>query len=66
MSANTTTSRQRKPGSTYRPPKDQEARDRANAYQRQYRQDHPDRARAWRDAYIVRRAARIMEGGERG
>lgn len=62
MSTNVKT---RKPGSTYRPPKDQEARDRANAYQRQYRQEHPDRARAWRDAYILRKAARIMErGGE--
>ena len=61
MSTNTRT---RKPGSTYRPPKDQAARDRANAYQRDYRRAHPDRARAWRDAYIMRKAARIMEGGE--
>ena len=60
----TTDTRTRKPGSTYRPPKDQAVRDRANAYQRQYRRDHPDRTRAWREAYILRKAARIMEGGE--
>lgn len=60
----TTNTRTRKPDSTYRPPKDQEARDRANAYQREYRRTHPEKARAWRDTYILRKAARIMEGGE--
>lgn len=65
MTNDKTQQRQRKPGSTYRPPVDQDARDRYNAYQREYRRTHPDKARAWRDTYILRKAARIMaEGGE--
>lgn len=36
-----------------------EARARYNAYQRDYRRRNPDKTRRWRDAYIIRRAARL-------
>lgn len=29
-------------------------------YLRRYRAEHPDKVRAWRDAYILRRAARLQ------
>ena len=56
--------------STYRKPATDQARERANAYQRQYRRNNPDRVKAWRDNYALRRAdklrdqARQQEGGE--
>lgn len=56
--------------STYRRPASKEARERANAYLRRYRAEHPERVRAWRNAYILRKAARILaeqadhKGGE--
>lgn len=44
---------------------------RRNDYQRTYRAANPDKARAWREAYILRKAdrlraehARQQEGGE--
>lgn len=45
--------------STYRRPASKEARERANAYLRRYRAEHPERVRAWRNAYILRKAARL-------
>ena len=41
-------------------PQTDERRQRANAYLRQYRAEHPEKVRQWRDAYILRRAARLM------
>lgn len=35
------------------------ARAKHNAYQREYRRLHPEKTRQWRDAYIMRRAARL-------
>lgn len=55
--------------STYVKPKSDEARIRANARQRAYRQNHPDKAKEWRERYILRKADRLraeqaqMEGG---
>lgn len=49
-----------------------EQRERLNAYQRRYRAEHPDATRAWRDAYVLRRAAKLQAemnqngGAERG
>lgn len=34
-------------------------REQYNAYQREYRRRNPDKARQWRDAYIMRKAARL-------
>ena len=45
--------------STYRRPATDEARERANAYRRKYRAEHPDKAKAWRLNYIKRAAARL-------
>jgi len=45
--------------SSYRRPATDEARERANSYQRQYRRANPDRVREWRERYIVRKAAQI-------
>lgn len=53
-------------GSTYRRPVSDEARERANAYLRRYRAEHPERVRKWRDDYILRRAARIQAERESG
>ena len=57
--------------STYVKPKSDEARIRANARQRAYRQAHPDKAKEWRERYILRKAdqlraqqAQPAEGGE--
>lgn len=56
--------------STYRKPATDQARERANAYQRQYRRNNPDRVKAWRDNYALRRAEKLradqtkQEGGE--
>ena len=36
-----------------------EQRERNAARLREYRKAHPDRVRAWRDAYILRKAERI-------
>lgn len=43
------------------------------AYLRRYRAEHPDKVRAWRDGYILRKAARLQaeaaeaeRGGEHG
>ena len=45
---------------TYRRPATDEAREKANAYRRRYRQENPERVKRWRDDYIMRRAARLM------
>lgn len=49
-----------------RKPMTPEQRERWNAYQRRYRQQHKDRVAVWRDAATLRRAARLLElrGGE--
>ena len=59
--ANTTT----QPGSTYRRPATDEAREKRNAYMRRYRREHPGKTREWRQNYIKRAAARLAtaEGG---
>lgn len=44
---------------TTKRPMTPEQRERANAYLRQYRADHPDKVRAWRRNYILRAAARM-------
>ena len=36
-----------------------EQRERYNAYQREYRQRNPDKARRWQRDYIMRKAARL-------
>ena len=46
--------------STYRRPATAEARERANAYRRRYRKEHPEAVKRWRDGYILRRAARLQ------
>lgn len=51
-----TTSRKR----TYTP----EQRAAQAAYLRQYRAAHPDAVRRWRDAYTLRRAARLQADAE--
>lgn len=43
----------------YRRPASPEAREKRNAYMRRYRAEHPDKTRAWREAYIMRTAARL-------
>ena len=45
--------------STYKRPATDEARERANAYRRKYRAEHPDKVQEWRRNYIQRAAARI-------
>lgn len=40
-------------------PQTEEQRARFNAYQRDYRRRNPDKARAWRESYIIRKAARL-------
>lgn len=49
-------------------PQNDEQRARWNDYQRVYRATHPERVRAWRDRYIVRKAQRLMaeRGGDLG
>lgn len=41
-----------------------EQRQRNREYLRAYRAAHPERVKAWRDAYIVRRAARLRAEAE--
>lgn len=41
-----------------------EQRQRNREYLRAYRAAHPDKVKAWRDAYIVRRAARLRAEAE--
>lgn len=49
---------------TRRYPQTDEQRQRYNAYQREYRQRNPDKARRWQQDYILRKAARLA--AERG
>ena len=60
-----TQQQQAKKRSSYRAPVSEEARQHRNAYLRKYRKEHPDKARAWRQNYIKRAAARLeaAEGG---
>ena len=37
-----------------------EQRERHNAYMRQYRAEHPEKTREWRDRYIMRRAEKLQ------
>ena len=37
-----------------------EQRQRHNAYQRRYRSENKERVRQWRDAYTLRRAAKLL------
>ena len=39
----------------------EQRRQRANEYARNYRHAHPERVKVWRDNYVLRRAARIIE-----
>jgi len=45
-------------------PRKTEARERFNAYQREYqrtyRQRNPEKVRKWRDTYIIKKAARLQ------
>lgn len=41
-----------------------EQRQRNREYLRAYRAAHPERVKAWRDAYIMRRAARLRAAAE--
>ena len=41
-----------------------EQKQRNREYLRAYRAAHPERVRAWRDAYIMRRAARLRAAAE--
>ena len=41
-------------------PRTDEQRERMNAYLRQYRREHPEKVRQWRDDYIKRRAAKLL------
>lgn len=41
-------------------PRTEEQRQRMNAYLRQYRAEHPERVKRWRDNYIKRRAAKLL------
>lgn len=47
-----------------------EQRQRSNEYIKRYRHAHPERVRAWRDAYILRRAEKLQAeargGADRG
>ena len=53
---------------TYRRPATDEAREKANAYRRRYRQENPERVKRWRNDYIMRKAARLMaeQAADRG
>ena len=59
-----------KTGTTYRRPASEAARLHANEYRRQYAKANPERVKAWRDNYIIRKAARLQatpavpEGGD--
>lgn len=50
----------------YRRPKSEAARENRNAYMRKYRREHPDKARAWRENYILRAAERLQAAQEEG
>ena len=41
-----------------------EQRERYNAYQREYRARNPERVRAWREAYYIRKAAKLTAQAE--
>ena len=64
------TSSKTKTGTTYRRPASEAARLHANEYRRQYAKANPERVKAWRDNYIIRKAARLQaaqgvpEGGD--
>lgn len=51
-------------GSRY--PRTVEQRQRLNAYLRQYRAEHPEKVKAWRDAYIKRRAEKLLAAEQAG
>lgn len=51
-------------GSRY--PRTVEQRQRLNAYLRQYRAEHPERVKRWRDNYIKRRAEKLLAAEQAG
>lgn len=46
---------------TYRPPRDEAEAQRRREYSRAYRKAHPDKVRAWNNAFYLRRAAKALE-----
>lgn len=60
MSTSTTT---RSTGSTYKPPKTEEARQHMREYQKDYRRRNPDRVRRWNHNYYLRMAAKLTAEG---
>lgn len=56
-------------GKTYRRPATDEARERGNAYRRDYARRNPDKVLQWRLHYaqrLLERAAQISDGGTKG
>lgn len=50
-------------GKTYRRPKTDEARERGNAYRREYARLHPEKVRQWRLRYAQNLIEREAKGG---
>lgn len=56
----TTTS---KTGSTYKPPKTEEARQHMREYQRRYRREHRDKVKQWQRNFYLRQAEKLKAEG---